>query len=89
MPSEWKVLTTSPLALLALQQRADALAHLVGGLVGKRDRGDVARRIAALLDQIGDLVGDHARLAAARPGQHQQRAVEIGCRFALHGIEFA
>ncbi len=75
--------------LVVLQQVADTHAHLVGSLVGERDRGDVARLVAALLDQVGNLVGDHARLAAARTGQHQQGAVEIGNGFALHGIEFA
>jgi hypothetical protein len=74
------------LGTLALQQGADALSHLVGRLVGKGDRGNIARRIAAPLHQMGDLQGDHARLAAARTGQHQQGAVEISYRFVLRCI---
>jgi hypothetical protein len=33
-------------------------------------------------------VGDDARLAAARTGQHQQGAIQISRGFALHRIEF-
>ncbi len=77
------------LGIAPVHDLADALAHLVGGLVGEGDGGDVARRIAAFLDEVGQLVGDDARLAAARTGQHQQGAIEIFYCFALRGIEFA
>ena len=87
MPSEWKVLTVSPLAFLPCQQGLPTRSRIsLRRLVGEGDGGDVARRIAALLDQVSNLVGDDARLAAARPGEHQQRAIEIASplRAALH-----
>jgi len=73
--------------VLALQQLADALLHLARRFVGEGDGGNVDGRVAAFLDQVGDLVGDHPRLAAAGTGQHQEGAVEILYRFALRGIE--
>ena len=65
----------------------DAFLHLARRLVGEGDRGDVGRVEAALLDQVGDLLGDHAGLARARPRQHQQGAVEVMDGFALGGVE--
>ncbi len=37
----------------------------------------------ALGQQPGDAMGDDPRLAAARPGQDQQRALEVQDRLAL------
>ena len=42
---------------------------------------------AAVLDQVGDLAGDHAGLAGAGAGQHQQGAVDVVHGFLLSGIE--
>ena len=72
---------------LGRDQLADPLAHLPGCLVGKRHRGDIASADAAVLDQVGDLAGDHTGLAGAGAGQHQQRAVDIRHRLGLPGIE--
>ncbi len=44
-------------------QRADAVAHLVGGLVGEGDRQNRPRRRVLLADQPRDAVGQHPRLA--------------------------
>ena len=71
----------------ALGQLGGALLHFARGLVGEGDGGDRARLVAAFTDQVGDLVGDDARLARAGAGQHQQRAVEVLRRFALRRIE--
>ena len=36
-------------------------------------------------EQVGHPAGDDARLARTRPGQDQQRAVDVGDRLALGG----
>ena len=74
-------------SLAATQQRADPLLHLACGLVGEGHGDDVARLDAALLDQVGDLAGDHAGLAGAGAGKHQQRAADVVHGFLLPGIE--
>ena len=38
-----------------------------------------------LAEQVGDPPGDHPRLARARPGQDQERAVDVGHGLALGG----
>ena len=53
------------LQLLA-QQRRGPLLHFAGRLVGERD-GQNPRRRRAVLDQLGDAIRDHARLARAAP----------------------
>ncbi|GAB7530568.1 hypothetical protein PS3A_29790 [Pseudomonas sp. 3A(2025)] len=42
---------------------------------------------AAILDQVGDLAGDHAGLAGACTGEHQERAADVVHGFLLPGIE--
>ena len=64
-------------------QLVHALDHLAGGLVGEGDGEDGLRHHAQVLDQMGDAVGDDARLAAARAGQDQHRAVGGFDGFAL------
>ena len=59
-----------------------AALHLVGRFVGEGE-GQNLRRPHAVREQVGDAVGDHARLAAARPGQHQQRSVAVQHGLAL------
>ena len=71
---------------LRLEQRLRALAHFARRLVGERDRDDPGR-VDAALDQVCDLGGDDARLAAARAGQHEQGSVEVAHGLALRGIE--
>ena len=55
------------------EQRLDALAHLLGRLVGEGDGEDLVRTRESLGDQIGDAMRDDARLARARAGEDQQR----------------
>ncbi|MNG93154.1 hypothetical protein D3C79_521110 [compost metagenome] len=76
-----------PPRLLATQGLADPLLHLPRSLVGKGHSGDVAGVIAALLHQIGDLVGDDAGLARSGTRQHQARAGDKLDRFVLIGVE--
>ena len=89
-PSAWNVEIASCLRVpglaLAREQRLRALAHFARRLVRERDRDD-ARRIGATFDQVRDLGRDHARLAAARAGQHEQRAVDVAHGVALRRIE--
>jgi hypothetical protein len=73
-------------AALRLQQRLRPLAHLARGLVRERDRED-ARGVGTPLHEVRDLRGDHARLAAARAGEHEQRAVDVAHRVALRGVQ--
>ena len=64
-----------PLRRLA-QDRRDALAHFARGLVGEGHRQDLAREGAAGEQDMGEAGGQHAGLAGAGSGQHQQRAVD-------------
>ena len=67
-------------------QRARPLAHFLRRLVGEGDRADLLRGEAGL-QQPGDLVRDHPRLARARARQHQTGAVQVVDGFELGGIE--
>ena len=67
----------------------DALAHLVGGLVGERDRQDLPRPHALDAHQVGDPMGEHARLARPGTGQDEQRPVRGGDRACLLRVETA
>ena len=58
-------------------QLGDPSAHLVGRLVGERQRHDRGGR-HTLGNQIGDPVSHHPRLPAAGPCQHQQRPLDVG-----------
>ncbi len=75
------------LALAAPQQATDAFLHLPRGLVGEGHRDDVLRPDAALLDQVGDLAGDHAGLAGTGAGEHQHGAADVVHSFLLAGVE--
>ena len=69
------------------QQLLDAPAHFVRGLVRERHREDGVRRGALRLDDPGDAVREHARLAGARAGEHQHRAHGRGDRRALRVVQ--
>ena len=64
----------------------DATAHLVGGFVGERD-GEDRRRRDALVDEVGDAVGEHPRLARSGAGDHQQRPTAMDDSVELVGVE--
>ena len=68
---------------------ADAAAHLAGGLVGEGDGEDLVGAHAAHADEVGDAVGEHARLARAGAGQDEQRALEVGHGLALRLVQAA
>jgi len=65
------------------EQPLDSPAHLLRGLVRERDRQDLARLRLVGVDQVGDPVRQHARLAAARAGQDQQRPLAVRDRLPL------
>ena len=67
-------------------ERGDALAHLVGGLVGERD-GEDPRGVHALVDEVGDAVREHPGLAGAGAGDDEQRAAAVDDGVELVGVE--
>ena len=71
----------------AADQFVHALDHLGGGLVGEGHGQDGFRHHAQMLDQMGDAVGDDARLAAARAGQDEHRAFGGFDSFTLLRVE--
>ena len=50
--SEWNV-DSQMLPAVVAEQLLDALAHLLGGLVGERDRQHLVRRAACAGDEVG------------------------------------
>ena len=89
-PSEWKVeiairpaasrapCAFSRLATRSFISRAALLVNVIAA---------IARGIVPLRQQVRDLGRDHARLAAAGAGQHQQRTVDVADRLALRGVQ--
>ena len=75
----------------ALRHRAgqvrDTFLHLARGLVGEGDGENFMGAGAGGGDDVGDAGGEHARLAGARPCQHQHRAVHRLNRLALLGVQ--
>jgi hypothetical protein len=71
----------------AADQNGDALLHLAGGLVGEGDGKDLRGEGAVGIEDMGDAGGQHARLAGAGAGEHQDRAFERFDGFGLLGIE--
>ena len=67
-------------------QRGHTLAHLAGGLVGERDRQDL-HGMHALVDEVGDAMGQHPRLARAGAGDHQQRTAAVHDGVELVGVQ--
>ena len=63
-----------------------ALAHLSGRFVGECHGQDAVRR-DALLDQVSDPVRQATGLAAARPREDEDGAVDDGCSFTLGRIQ--
>ncbi len=61
----------------AAEQPLDALAHLAGRLVRERDREDLPRLRLVGVDQERDPVRQHARLAATRAREDQQRPLAM------------
>ncbi len=65
----------------------DALAHLVGGLVGEGHAEDVAGHDAELVDEVGEAAAERAGLAGARARDHAHVALGGGDRLALGVVE--
>ncbi len=63
------------------------LAHLLGGLVGERDREDLARGSLARSHQVRDPVRQHARLARAGASQDQQGPLAVQDGLALRLVQ--
>ena len=55
---------------------ADAALHLARGLVGERE-GEDGERIDALVDEVGDAVGEDTRLAGTGSGDHHHGAFDV------------
>ena len=62
------------------------LAHLGGRLVGEGDGEDLPRSRQVLLQDVGDAVREHARLAGAGAGQHQKRSLGGNDRLSLGAV---
>ncbi len=71
----------------AADEQLDALAHLLRGLVGERDREDLRRARLAGAQQVRDPVREHARLARAGAGQDQQRTLAVRHRLPLRRVQ--
>ena len=67
----------------------DAERHLLGRLVGEGQREDLRRSRPPRRDQPGDPARDHLGLARPRAGHDQQRAVLVGHRSTLVGVQAA
>ena len=65
----------------------EPLAHLGRSLVREGDGEDLVRLHAVRADQVGDAVGEHARLPRPGAGDHEQRPVDVERGLALGGIE--
>ena len=71
---------------LARHHLRDAVAHLLGGLVGEGERQDVPR-FDPLFYHVGDARGEHARLARARSGDDERGGVVVDHGGILGGVE--
>ena len=65
----------------------EPLAHLAGGLVRERDREDLVRLHPDRGDQVGDAVGEHAGLARAGAGDHEQWALRVQDGLPLRRVQ--
>ena len=68
---EWKVPSHCMPSATGPISGGDALAHLPGGLVGEGDGEDLERTGLAGGDQVGDPGREHAGLAGAGAGEHE------------------
>ena len=69
------------------QQLPQANAHLFGSLVGEGDSQDLRGAHASMEDQVGNAVGEHTGLPAARSCKNQQRSPLVLNGFPLLRIE--
>ena len=77
-----------PLRGFLAEQGLDAVFHFPRGLVGERHRQDLVGTDSLGRDQVGDALGQHARLAGARSREDEDRS-RPGCDgFSLWSVEF-
>ena len=84
---EWNVPPQSDAQFLSEQIR-DAPHHFAGGLVGERQQQDAVGG-NALFEQIGDAIGERARLARAGAGDDERRAGRRGDGGELLRVQLA
>ena len=65
----------------AAEESRKSLAQLAGGLVGEGEHANAARPDAHRAHEVGHSMHDDAGLAAARPRDYEQRALDV-----LHGL---
>ena len=68
------------------KDRANALAHFLGGLVGEGYGEHLARVGAAREQDMGKTGSQDARFACARASKHKQRPIHRLDGFALLGV---
>ena len=68
-------------------ERADAVAHLVSGLIGEGDAQDVSRHNAEVVHQVCKALRKRARLARSRAGDDAHVALRRSNGLKLCGIE--
>ena len=68
-------------------KRADAVAHLISGLIGEGDAQDVSRHDAEVVDQVCKAFRKGARLARSRAGDDAHVALRRSNGLKLCGIE--
>ena len=73
----------------AAHQQLGAVAHLPRRLVGERDGQDLVGLGGVGGHQVGDAVGEHARLARARAGEDELRPGPVGDGLPLGLVEAA
>jgi hypothetical protein len=71
----------------ALDLFPGSLAHLARRFVGEGEGADVTRRDPALVDQVGDLAGDHTCFPGPGPGKDEERPRAIAHGLELSGVE--
>src|SRR3954469_2412693 len=69
------------------EETLQAFPHLTGRLVREGDGEDLIRFRTDRVDEMGDAVGEDARLARARPGNDEQRPFRRQNRLPLSGIQ--
>ena len=67
-------------------ESGDAIAHFLGRFVGEGDRQNV-HWVGTLRNEIGDALGEHARLTRSGTGHYQQWATGVNYCVMLVGIE--
>ena len=66
---------------------AQALAHVGSAALGKRQAQNTVRQRVGLAQNLGGAHAQQLGLTRARPGDHQERAVNVIDRLALIGVQ--